>query len=834
MSTSASSGELTRVCNPVVAASEGIGRSQRVVAAGAAVGGAGATEEEALGEMNGGTTSEPPNSVGIDDDNDDDDDDNADGGDDDDDAERASAPQQFIRSSPAGAWCRAAADARPMAEGGVPFPDKEEGPLPPQLLVQGHGPAAGARLRALERAGRARDNAASIYHPADANTDTSIGCADIESALDQLTSQMAGGLSLTRDYTAKMASYLVCEDLAERIEATQVYRQSLAARLEPDPKAADANTVYRSGPEGGANPGAMGRRDSMHLLEVSISDLTSRPVLLALQESLNAPQVFVRCNPQMVLLLQVETALLLGKMALGTTEELAFIFVSNHILQTACAILASDRITDHNCPEANALRKAILDLITRLVLKSDAVRCSILSQNDLLKGIIAGASVAVDKHGLSVVNTILPLIPELRKSPGLIPDVEEMVKYLALALLAGPGDPKIVELALMGCVHVCEKGYNGIALILNSGALVPVIGILCSPECPCTFEALSVVAKIAFSGTTDQINQMISYQVVEALIHLLRSPRTSNTATRARACNTLGNIGCETPFQVAQIIAHGGCSMLVHIFRHDPDYNTRIEAAYAVCSCASRANENQVAYIVTCTSNVPSCSTWEDRQWNSRFFPCPPLEQLVRAPQRSNAPFQAAPTLDIPGLRSQSFSCSSLSMPELPAAAASSALDRHSSVFLNATGVLHSAADAPSANLPLSPLSLPSASIATHSPEQFVPKFFVSGVDDEDNCMKLVADMLELVRASDPLNPGNVKLCKAILRGLHNILEHGAKLSESQGVFENPYATMFAKIQGDKKLAEMQFFPDFTVAEKTQLILIRYFTKSATAQGVLR
>lgn len=135
-------------------------------------------------------------------------------------------------------------------------------------------------------------------------------------------------------------------------------------------------------------------------------------------------------------------------------------------------------------------------------------------------------------------------------------------------------------------------------------------------------------------------------------------------------------------------------------------------------------------------------------------------------------------------------------------------------------------------------------------------------------CLHLIADMLELVSQSDPSNSGSLKLCKAILRGLENILEVGVQEGKSLDLPENPYARLFQAVQvraclfdatwraqvslcsvecsfrksvgygtrkiilvrgiyvclqGDIKLARMRYFPDYNVATKAHSIL-QYFT----------
>lgn len=94
--------------------------------------------------------------------------------------------------------------------------------------------------------------------------------------------------------------------------------------------------------------------------------------------------------------------------------------------------------------------------------------------------------------------------------------------------------------------------------------------------------------------------------------------------------------------------------------------------------------------------------------------------------------------------------------------------------------------------------------------------------------MQLIADMLELVSESDPMNNGSVKLCKSILRGLENILDKGDDETRDLSLWENPYVFMFKEVQGDIKLLQMQFFPEYYVVNKTYDILAKYFSLTST------
>lgn len=281
-------------------------------------------------------------------------------------------------------------------------------------------------------------------------------------------------------------------------------------------------------------------------------------------------------------------------------------------------------------------------------------------------------------------------------------ELERITNYLSTCIKRG--DERILFLASSTCITICENQI-GIDILLKTDILHYAVQLCDSFNADLAFEALSIISKIAYAANHQQICILITRDVIQALKKILNNPRIKPGA-RARACNALGNIGCETSAEVEFLIRHDVFPLLVDIFQTDNDFNTKIEAAYAVCACLSKANQKQVGYIISCTATA------------------------------------------------------------------------------NRLG--------------------------------------------QNICMQLIADMLELVSESDPMNNGSVKLCKSILRGLENILDKGDDETRDLSLWENPYVFMFKEVQGDVKLLQMQFFPEYYVVNKTYDILGKYFSLTST------
>lgn len=301
-------------------------------------------------------------------------------------------------------------------------------------------------------------------------------------------------------------------------------------------------------------------------------------------------------------------------------------------------------------------------------------------------------------HGLK--GFYVPNCQMYEKPP--VRELERITNYLSICIKMS--DERVLYLTSSTCITICESQL-GIDVLLKTDILHNAVMLCESPNADLAFEALSIISKIAYAANHQQICILISCNVITALRKILENVKIKPGA-RARACNALGNIGCETAAEVELLINYDVFPLLVDIFQTDNDFNTKIEAAYAVCACLSKANQKQVGYIISCTATA------------------------------------------------------------------------------NRLG--------------------------------------------QNICMQLIADMLELVSESDPTNNGSVKLCKSILRGLENILDKGDDESRDLSLWENPYVFMFREVQGDIKLLQMQFFPEYTVVNKTYDILSKYFSLTST------
>ncbi|EPR57686.1 Armadillo/beta-catenin family repeat-containing protein [Toxoplasma gondii TgCatPRC2] len=610
--------------------------------------------------------------------------------------------------------------------------------------------------------------------------------ASIESALDSLVHQLSSS-SLTggRDYHQRMAEQLKSEDIAARLEATQAYRRSLAHRQEleqqqknascacPGSGSASATPSSGSGPassfsqfggrpaagleaaSGGLNSAsAFASLSDAAVMDVTIQDMLDQDLVCEVVRSVGLP------HPH----LQLESILLVQRLCRGTFSQTRQI-VSSTLVDSLVQILlgvTSGRV-GAGAPE---LRLAVLGLFTKLAQDFKAHRDFALLRPaaGVVPAVVEAVKAAPDLEGARCIHALVcSNIQQLKV------DVAPILSIL-IWLMKNSDDQAILCLAASACVTLCERP-EGVDVVLNSPALPTILQLLHHEDQRVVFDALSVAAKIAFVGSTVQIDRAINIGVVQAMVEVLQNPAVSNPTTRARACNTLGNLGCETPKQVQPIIETRAFPLLVEIFQMDPDYNTRIEAAYAVCACLSRADSQQVGYIISCTARPPAFSGF------SRSRSRAGLEGPVVSSTRGAAPAYLASPLAISSSR-----------------------------------------------LGTSQLSLVYGTPRiTEKPPPAILSFGGS-----NPCLGLIADMLELVCESDPTNSGSLKLCKAILRGLDNILEVGAQEARLLGLTENPYAKLFHEVQGDLKLSQMQFFPDYNIAAKTHSILERYFEDATT------
>ncbi|CBZ49676.1 conserved hypothetical protein [Neospora caninum Liverpool] len=632
--------------------------------------------------------------------------------------------------------------------------------------------------------------------------------ASIESALDSLVYQLSSS-SLTggRDYHQRMAEQLKSDDIAARLEATQAYRRSLAHRQELEQqqtksagctctasgaasaaaqgaahspsfpgfggRTASGGLAESSGGAGGlgASPASFSRSGTSGsafsslgdaVMDVTIQDMLDQDLVCDVVRSVGMP------HPH----LQLESILLIQRLCRGTFSQTRQI-VSSTLIDSLVQILlgVTGGCVGTGAPE---LRLAVLGLFTKLAQDFKAHRDFSLLRPaaGVVPAVVEAVKAAPDLEGTRCIHALVSSNLQQLKV-----DVAPILSIL-IWLMKNSDDQAILCLAASACVTLCERP-EGVDVVLNSPALPTILHLLHHEDQRVVFDALSVAAKIAFVGSTVQIDRAINIGVVQAMVEVLQNPAVSNPTTRARACNTLGNLGCETPKQVQPIIETRAFPLLVEIFQMDPDYNTRIEAAYAVCACLSRADSQQVGYIISCTARPPAFSGFSRNRGSSS-------RAALEGPLSSN--------------RGTMFGSGVSSYLSSPLAFSSS-----SRLGSGQLGLVYGTPR------------------ITEKPPPAILSFGGS-----NPCLGLIADMLELVCESDPTNSGSLKLCKAILRGLDNILEVGAQEARLLGLTENPYAKLFHEVQGDLKLSQMQFFPDYNIAAKTHSILERYFEDATT------
>ncbi|CDR95241.1 hypothetical protein, conserved [Babesia bigemina] len=131
-----------------------------------------------------------------------------------------------------------------------------------------------------------------------------------------------------------------------------------------------------------------------------------------------------------------------------------------------------------------------------------------------------------------------------------------------------------------------------------------------------SFDAISVISKIAYTANRRQVTALLDMGAAEAVVRMLNCP-ISSVVLMTRAANTLGNLGCESDTEVQIIIDADALPTLVRTYREVHEQNTKVEAAYAICACASRANRRQVGYIVSCTSRSCTIGMCADTQYDT-------------------------------------------------------------------------------------------------------------------------------------------------------------------------------------------------------------------------
>uniref|UniRef100_A0A3B0NCU3 Armadillo/beta-catenin-like repeat n=1 Tax=Theileria annulata TaxID=5874 RepID=A0A3B0NCU3_THEAN len=276
--------------------------------------------------------------------------------------------------------------------------------------------------------------------------------------------------------------------------------------------------------------------------------------------------------------------------------------------------------------------------------------CHFNLSNDLLNRIVSCFFNIVDESSVQLCNVIVvKILFKSSESDDLSPGTlqsnlcftiklsRRIVEYL-VSVLHRTQETQILSTACSTLVTICEHSY-GVDLFLESGGLKRIIELslvvankheaLVALESKCnkksevsqkhmvsspklninvdqafnelSFGALSVISKMAFTSNHNQILSLIESDVPDSLVRLLNCPITTSKC-KARACNTLGNLACETDSEVQAIIDSDALKTLVVIFQNDLDHTVRVESAYAICACLSKANRKQIGYIISCNS----------------------------------------------------------------------------------------------------------------------------------------------------------------------------------------------------------------------------------------
>ncbi|EDO06329.2 hypothetical protein BBOV_II003740 [Babesia bovis T2Bo] len=114
-----------------------------------------------------------------------------------------------------------------------------------------------------------------------------------------------------------------------------------------------------------------------------------------------------------------------------------------------------------------------------------------------------------------------------------------------------------------------------------------------------TFDAVSVISKMAFKGNRRQIMYLLEFGIIDELVKLVNCP-ISTSIVKTRVANALGNMAYESDREVQAIINAKAIPALVNAYERTIDHNTKLEAAYAICACAAKANRQQLKYIISC------------------------------------------------------------------------------------------------------------------------------------------------------------------------------------------------------------------------------------------
>lgn len=436
--------------------------------------------------------------------------------------------------------------------------------------------------------------------------------SSIESALDSLVSQLScSSLTGGRDYHQRMAEQLRSSDVSARLEATQAYRRSLAHRQEleqqqkstscacssqsthlPAGQSPSSSLMALSGGGAAGRAGALvdtggggGMGSHVHrndvntsvarhasagggstspslsegggaVMDVTIEDMLSGDLFPHVVASLGMP------HP----LLQLESILLIQRLCRGTFAQVQAQVVTPALLSALVDLLVAVS-RGQVVTGAAEIRLALLGLFTKLFQDFKAHRDYSLLRpaTGVVPAVLEAVQANPDLEGARCLHALVCSNLQQLKV-----DVSPILSLLVW-FMKNSDNQTLLCLSASACVTLCERP-EGVDVVLSSPALPTVLRLLRHEDQRVVFDALSVAAKIAFVGSTIQIDRAISLGVVQAMVEVLQNPAVSNPTTRARACNTLGNLGCETPKQVQVSVSRKGSGSFLSSFTLRPPH----------------------------------------------------------------------------------------------------------------------------------------------------------------------------------------------------------------------------------------------------------------------
>ena len=371
---------------------------------------------------------------------------------------------------------------------------------------------------------RGKEEPTQMASPASATSAFNDACAataSLENALDSLVSQL-GNSSLTYDNGVRMMTNLKSRDIALRLEATQAYRRSLSSRQEGAVvNAGGASSI-------GTLPSGADLRSGL-LLDISIDEFVEMNLVAHVVESLRMP------HPH----LQLESILLLQRLCRGTFAQTLRV-VSSSLLDAVVDILKKLTL---DSPGGVELRVAIFSFLTKIALDFKHEKdLSLVRRPLVLPAVLRCANLHL---GVEAVRCVEALVHPRFCSA----DMKVTVLKFLVRVMSESTDPASLSLACNACVTLCDSP-EGVSAVLEVMAMPHIMKLLCHSDENVVFDALSIAARIAFIGTTQQIDLVIGMGTVSTMVQVLTDPAVSSPMARARACNTIGNLGCETPTQV--------------------------------------------------------------------------------------------------------------------------------------------------------------------------------------------------------------------------------------------------------------------------------------------